>query len=126
MRDTRIDVLRGMLVREPEHAEDLQASSTAAKLNQTAHRAVGDTMGMLVRWACNEHGLAIEDGGKAGRRLGRGGPRLARGPLQQQQQQQAVGADEVEDVGGDDDDDDMIMMDVAIQVEDGMNPEDLY
>jgi 26S proteasome subunit RPN7 len=104
--DTRYDARSNTLVRDMEEDEIL--TITTKKLQETSVQVLDDAFALLVRSACDEHGIQVGDG----KRSRYGYPSLA------------MGAHRVET--SDDEHDDAFMADPPIDDMDAMNPEDLY
>jgi len=109
--DTRFDWRTLTLVRCRPNVEADRLTGTAQKLEHTSTRVLNDTYAMVVRLACLEHDLVVQD--PSGGKRGRAGRRAKGGG----------GGYEVE--SSDEDDGDAHMVD-AVQFGDGVNPEDLY
>lgn len=126
--DTRLDWRTHTLVRERPDSEADRLLATTQKMETTSTRVLNDTYAMVIRLACIEHDLVIQDpsGGKRGRGRGGGwGGRKAAAAAAGAAAAAAAGGFEVGGSSDDEDDGDAHMVD-AIQMGDGMNPEDLY
>jgi len=121
--DTRLDWRTHTLVRELPDPEADRLLGTTQKMQNTSTRVLNDTYAMVIRLACLEHDLVVQDpsGGKRGRRgHGWGGGRKAAAAGAAAGGGFEVGASSDEE----EDDGDAHMVD-AIQMGE-MNPEDMY
>lgn len=124
--DTRIDLRTRTVVRDNVHAtgDALRLQQTESKLRQVTRKVLDDTYSSLVRLACLEHDLTVVDASQGGgkrRAMRGGGTESPYMDVRSFEGGEPAGALLMGD-SSDDDDDDEAMVDV----DEAMNPEDLY
>ena len=127
--NARMDVRAKVLSKSVSSESDSASKALKRKLVKLEHRILDDTYALLVRLACLEHEICVQDtnaasGGRGGRRAAaRGGGGYEEGF---HRTSAGMGSHELDDDLSSDDEGDTPMLDVSGDHHHHINPEDLY
>ena len=125
--NARMDVRSKVLAKSVSSESDSSSKALQRKLSKLEHRILDDTYALLVRLACLENEISVQDtnsgsGGRGGRRAAARGA----GAYDDGFRRAGIGGHELDDDLSSDDEGDTPMLDVSGDHHHQINPEDLY